>query len=73
MRSALELFRGEPLEDLVDAPFAHAEIGWLEELRLEALEQRLEADLAGGRHAEVVGELQSLVARHPLREVLWGT
>ena len=72
VRSALELFRGEPLEDLVDAPFAHAEIGWLEELRLEALEQRLEADLAGGRHAEVVGELQSLVARHPLREVLWG-
>ena len=72
LREALSLFRGAPLEDLVHAPFAPAEIGRLEELRLDALEQRLEADLAVGRHAEVVGELESLAARHPFREVLWG-
>jgi DNA-binding SARP family transcriptional activator/ABC-type transport system substrate-binding protein/outer membrane protein assembly factor BamB len=72
LRDALSLFRGAPLEDLVHAPFAQAEIGRLEEARLGALEQRLEADLAVGRHAEVVGELESLVARHPFREVLWG-
>jgi DNA-binding SARP family transcriptional activator/ABC-type transport system substrate-binding protein len=72
LREALSLFRGAPLEDLVHAPFAQAEIGRLEDLRLGALEQRLEADLAVGRHAEVVGELESLVARHPFREVLWG-
>jgi DNA-binding SARP family transcriptional activator/ABC-type transport system substrate-binding protein len=72
LRQALLLFRGAPLEDLVHAPFAQAEIGRLEELRLGALEQRLEADLAVGRHAEVVGELESLAARHPFREALWG-
>jgi DNA-binding SARP family transcriptional activator/ABC-type transport system substrate-binding protein len=72
LREALSLFRGAPLEDLVHAPFAQAEIGRLEELRLGALEQRLEADLAVGRHDEVVGELESLAARHPFREVLWG-
>ena len=71
LRDALALFRGAPLEDLVHAPFAQAEIGRLEEARLGALEQRLDADLAVGRHAEVVGELESLVACHPFREVLW--
>lgn len=45
-------------EDLVHAPFAQAEIGPLEELRLVALERRLEADLADGRDAELVGELE---------------
>jgi DNA-binding SARP family transcriptional activator/ABC-type transport system substrate-binding protein len=72
LREALSLFRGAPLEDLVDAPFAQAEIGRLEELRLHAIEERLEADLAIGRHAEVVAELESLAARHPFRELLWG-
>jgi DNA-binding SARP family transcriptional activator len=71
LREALSLFRGTPLEDLVHAPFAQAEIGRLEELRLVALEQRLEADLAVGRHAELVGELESLAARYPFREDLW--
>jgi DNA-binding SARP family transcriptional activator/ABC-type transport system substrate-binding protein len=71
LSSALSLFRGAPLEDLVHAPFAQAEIGRLEEVRLGVLEQRLEADLAVGRHAEVVGELESLAARHPFREGLW--
>jgi DNA-binding SARP family transcriptional activator/ABC-type transport system substrate-binding protein len=72
LREALSLFRGAPLEDLVHAPFAQAEIRRLAELRLDALVQRLEADLAVGRHAEVVGELESLAAQYPFREVLWG-
>ena len=72
LREALSLFRGRPLEDLTHAPFAQAEIARLEEARLGALEQRLDADLAAGRHAELVGELESLVGRHPFREVLWG-
>lgn len=71
LRDALALFRGEPLEDLAHVPFATAEIRRLEELRLGALEQRLDADLAVGRHAEVVGELESLTARNPFRETLW--
>ena len=50
--------------------FARNEIGRLEELRLVALEQRLEADLAVGRHAEAVAELEALVRDHPLRENL---
>src|SRR4051812_15544879 len=49
-------------------PSAHAEPARLEELRHTALEQRIEADLAAGRHAELVGELEALVVRHPLRE-----
>lgn len=71
LREALSLFRGAPLEDLAHAPFAEAEIRRLDELRLVALEQRVEADLAVGRHAEIVGELELLAARHPFREVLW--
>ena len=71
LREALSLFRGAPLEDLVDAPFAQAEIGRLEELRLHAIEDRIETDLAVGRHAEVVAELESLAVRHPFRELLW--
>ena len=53
-------------------PFAQAEIARLEEQRLAALEARVEADLAAGRHAELVAELQRLVAEHPLRERLHG-
>jgi DNA-binding SARP family transcriptional activator/ABC-type transport system substrate-binding protein len=68
---ALRLFRGAPLEDLAYAPFAQDEIGWLEELQTTALEQRIDADLACGRHAELIGELESLVARHRLRERFW--
>ena len=52
------------------SPFAQPEIGRLEELRLAALEDRIEADLARGRHAELVAELEVLVAEHPLRERL---
>jgi DNA-binding SARP family transcriptional activator/ABC-type oligopeptide transport system substrate-binding subunit len=71
LHEALALFRGTPLEDLVHAPFAQAEIGPLEELRLSALERRIEADLADGQAAELVGELEALTARDPVRETLW--
>ena len=67
---ALELWRGEPLADFADQRFAEPEIARLEELRLSCLEQRIELDLAAGRQAEVVGELDRLVDEHPLREHL---
>ena len=70
LRQALALWRGPALADLAYEPFAQAEIARLEELRLAALEQRIDADLATGRHAELVGELEALVAEHPLRERL---
>jgi YVTN family beta-propeller protein len=72
LRDALGLWRGEPLADVAYEPFAQREIERLEELRLEALEERLEAQLAGGKHAEVVAELEDLVREHPLRERLRG-
>ena len=72
LREALGLWRGAALADLTGESFAAAEIARLEEQRIEALELSLEADLAAGRHAEVVGELGRLVAEHPLRERLAG-
>jgi predicted ATPase/DNA-binding SARP family transcriptional activator len=68
LEQALGLWRGPALQDLADQPLAQQEIARLEELRLAALEARMEAELAQGRHIEVIGELQSLVAAHPLRE-----
>lgn len=68
LRAALSLWRGPPLADLAYEPFAGPVILRLEELRLAVLELRLDADLALGRHGELVGELQSLVLEHPLRE-----
>jgi DNA-binding SARP family transcriptional activator len=70
LRSALALWRGPALADLAYESFAQTDIARLEELRLAAWEERVEADLAVGRHAELVPELESLVARHPLRERL---
>ena len=70
LREALALWRGPPLADLAYEPFAQAAIGRLEELRLGAIEKRIEADLALGRHGELVVELEELVAEHPLREHL---
>jgi DNA-binding SARP family transcriptional activator len=67
---ALALWRGSALADFRYEEFARNEIGRLEELRLAALERRLEAALALGRHAEAVGELEGLVREHPLREGL---
>ena len=69
LRDALALWRGQALAEFSE-PFARVEGAHLEELRLACLEDRIEADLAIGRHADVVGELEALVARHPLREAL---
>ena len=69
---ALALWRGPPLADLAFEPFAQADVHRLEELRLAAEEDRLDALLASGRHADLVGELEALVERHPLRERLRG-
>jgi predicted ATPase/DNA-binding SARP family transcriptional activator len=70
LRAALALWRGAPLADLAWEPFAQAEIVRLEELRLAALEDRIDADLALGRHGQLIGELEQLVAEHPLKERL---
>ena len=69
-RDALALWRGEPLADLAGEPFARDEIRRLEELRLRATEMAIDADLEAGRHSEVIGELDALVAEQPLREHL---
>ena len=70
LREALALWRGPPLADFTYETFAQREIARLEELRLGALEERIEADLRLGRHAELVPELESLVSEYPLRERL---
>src|SRR5262245_3230899 len=70
LHEALRLWRDEPLPELRNEPFAGAAVGQLEQLRLGALEERIDADLALGRDAELVPELESLVAEHPYRERL---
>ena len=70
LREALALWRGPPFADFTYDAFAQATIARLEELRLACLEDRVEADLASGRHSSLVGELEALVAEHPLRERL---
>jgi predicted ATPase/DNA-binding SARP family transcriptional activator len=72
LRAALALWRGEPLGDLDFGPQVRAVVGRLERLRLEALEARIDADLACGREAGLVAELEDLVAAEPLRERLRG-
>jgi DNA-binding SARP family transcriptional activator len=72
LRTALELWRGPALADVIYEPFAQEAAGRLEELRLSCLEERIEADLALGRHADLVGELEVLADRHPYRERLSG-
>ena len=69
-RAALDLWRGPALAEFTSEPFAQAEGARLEELRMTTLEGRLEADLLLARHGDLVGELEALVARHPLREGL---
>jgi DNA-binding SARP family transcriptional activator len=72
LAEALGQWRGPALADVADAPFATAAITRLSELRLAALEDRIDAELALGRGAELVPELQELAAEHPLRERLRG-
>jgi DNA-binding SARP family transcriptional activator len=73
LREALALWRGPPLADLAGEAAAEPDIRRLEELRLGALERRLDAELELGRHAQIVPELEALVAEHPLRERLAAT
>ena len=70
LRKALGLWRGPPLADLAFETFAQGEIRRLEELRVEALEDRIDADLELGAGGELVGELESLVVQLPVRERL---
>ncbi len=70
LRDAQSLWRGPALADFAYESFAQAAIARLEEIRLAAVELRIDADLALGRHDELVGELEALVAEHPLRERL---
>ena len=72
LHEALELWRGSPLAEVASLPFAQTEITRLEEQRLGALELRVEADLAAGRHAELIPELQQVTIEHPWRERLHG-
>jgi DNA-binding SARP family transcriptional activator/tetratricopeptide (TPR) repeat protein len=71
-RAGLELWRGEPLADVESDLLATRDVPRLAELRLQALEVRLDADLCLGRNAEVITEVQRLAAAHPLRERLHG-
>jgi DNA-binding SARP family transcriptional activator/pimeloyl-ACP methyl ester carboxylesterase len=68
---ALDLWRGPALAGLEAVPSVRAEAGRLEEERLAALESRAEAMLACGRHRDLIAELETLTAAHPLRERFW--
>lgn len=70
LREALSLWRGPALADFAYEPWAQADVGRLEELRLTAIEERIEAELELARHDALVAELDALVERHPLRERL---
>ncbi|TML09286.1 MAG: hypothetical protein E6G38_06410 [Actinobacteria bacterium] len=70
LRRALALWRGPPLADLGFEAFAQSEIARLEELRLAALEDRVEAELESGRHSDLIGELEAFADENPLRERL---
>jgi DNA-binding SARP family transcriptional activator len=72
LHEALALWRGPALADFAYEPFAQAAIGRLEEVRLLAVEMRIDADLALGRHAALVAELGGLASEHPFRERLQG-
>jgi DNA-binding SARP family transcriptional activator len=71
LRKALSYWRGPALVEFPSQPFAQHEINRLEEERLAALEERIDAELELGSHTELVAELESLVDKHPLRERLW--
>ncbi|MFC8537445.1 BTAD domain-containing putative transcriptional regulator [Streptomyces sp. NPDC057249] len=72
LAEALALWRGPALADVPAGPVVEAEAARLDEQRLDVLQTRVEADLACGRHTELVSELRQSVREHPLREGLWG-
>src|ERR671923_1558999 len=69
--AALSVWRGPALDGIRAGPRTRADAARLDELRLTALEQRIDAELSVGRHRQLVPELEALVAQHPLRERLW--
>ncbi len=71
LREGLALWTGPAFADLSSEPSLAGEIARLDELRLQALEERIAADLAEGRHGEVIGELEAVTREMPLRERLW--
>jgi DNA-binding SARP family transcriptional activator len=71
LRQALGLWRGEPLADVPSEMLHRDAVARLTEQRLDAMCRRIEADLALGRHAELISELRALTDRHPLREQFW--
>src|SRR5262245_27684757 len=72
LRHAMALWRGPALADLSYEAFAETHVAYLEELRVATLEEQVDADLALGLHAELIGELEALVEEHPMRERLRG-
>ncbi len=72
LRQALGLWRGRPLAEFADAEFAAPVVTRLQEWRLSAAEDRIEAEMMLGRHGSLTGELEALVREYPLRERLWG-
>jgi predicted ATPase len=72
LHEALDLWRESALAEFAFEPFAQAEIRRLADLRLAALEERIDADMALGRHADLIGELEALIAGNPHRERLRG-
>jgi predicted ATPase/DNA-binding SARP family transcriptional activator len=73
LRQAVSLFSGPVFPDLADVETFRAEVGELEERRLSAYQDLLDIDLALGRHASVLAEVQTLIAQHPFCERLWGS
>lgn len=71
LQGALRLWRGPAVPEFADAAFARSALARLDELRLGALEERLDLDLAAGQHAHVVAELEALTSLSPFRERLW--
>ena len=69
LSTGLSLWRGAALADVADKEFARTEAGRLDEARLGCVEDRIDAELLLGRHAEIVPELEVLVGQHPLREM----
>ncbi len=72
LAEALSLWRGPPLSDFAYQRFAQSEVARLEDRRLACLEERIEQDLHAGRHGDLTGELEALIAENPLRERLRG-
>ncbi len=72
LSDALRLWRGSPLADVADEESAQSAVGRLEEARLAAVENQMEARLALARHQDAIPELTDLVTKHPFRERLLG-